>query len=83
MNHALYTKHYKEVLRQRQIKDSAYCVQGYPKNADANSVRKFVAQMRCQSEMTILNDAGLIIATELTYTTVQAAGQHFKQATHL
>lgn len=41
MNHALYTTNYKEVLRQRQIKDSAYWVQGYPKNADANSVREF------------------------------------------
>ncbi len=47
------------------------------------AAENFVAQMRCQTEMTIWNDAGLIIVRASIYAAVQATWQHFQHAIHL
>lgn len=84
MNHALYTKNItKRCYDSGRSKTALTVFKDTLKMQMPTVLENFVAQMRCQSEMTVLNDAGLIIVQELTYATIQTTRQHFKHATHL
>ena len=84
MNHALYTTNItKRCYDSGRSKTALTVFKDTLKMQMPTVLESFVARMRCQSEMTDLNDAALIIVGELTYATVEAAGQHFKHAAHL
>jgi hypothetical protein len=84
MNHALYTKNITKRCYDSGRSKTALTVFKHTLKMQMPTVLdNFVAQMRCQNEMTVLHDAGLIIVGASTYAAIQATWQHFQQAIQL